>query len=114
MSVDKEKRSLVWVATHLVTYGEESDEKEMKEKIQKKVYQQRYGLFTDFSVARQSRIYGFAPSSRLELEKNSTSHKCQSVWRTTQEQRRIGGKWAPNGRIGRIQLTENSEMGSAE
>jgi len=63
----------VWVATHLVTYGEESDEKELKEKIQKKVYEQRYGLFTDFSVARQSRIYGFAPSSCLELGKNSTS-----------------------------------------
>ena len=55
-------RMLVWVATHLVTYGEEFDEKEMKEETQKKVYQQRYGLFTDFGVARQSRIYGFAPS----------------------------------------------------
>jgi len=33
----------------------------------------RHGLFPDFSVARQSRIYGFAPSSRLELRKNSTS-----------------------------------------
>jgi hypothetical protein len=28
----------------------------------------RHGLFPDFSVARQSRIYGFAPSSRLESQ----------------------------------------------
>ncbi len=61
----------MWIATHLVTYGEESDEKEVKEKIQKKVYPQRYGLFTDFSVARQSRIYGFAPSSRLESQQGA-------------------------------------------
>jgi len=33
----------------------------------------RHGLFSDFSVARQSRIYGFALSSRLEFGKNSTS-----------------------------------------
>jgi len=33
----------------------------------------RHGLFPDFSVARQSRIYGFVPSSRLEFGKNSTS-----------------------------------------
>jgi len=41
----------------------------------------RHGLFPDFSVARQSRIYGFAPSSRLELRKNSTSYTSVSQMR---------------------------------
>ena len=31
----------------------------------------RHGLFPDFSVARQSRIYGFAPFSRLESQQGA-------------------------------------------
>jgi len=33
----------------------------------------KHGLLPDFCVARQSRIYGFAPFLRLELRKNSTA-----------------------------------------